>query len=162
MIYAVERGNPKGRKPIEWKLITTLPVRSRAEAIEKIEKALPTAFDIKFAFNKWTLGEGFCREVLKLDPAAMDAPDFDMLKTLGFSKGEIEAANLYVCGAMTLEGAPFLKGEHYPVFDCANPCGRTGKRYLDLMAMLKLNVFHWHLVDDGGWRLEIPAGPAGR
>ena len=29
---------------------------------------------------------------------------------------------------MTLEGAPHLKPEHYPVFDCANPCGKTGKR----------------------------------
>ncbi len=34
---------------------------------------------------------------------------------------EIEAANIHVCGAMTLEGAPHLKAEHYPVFDCANP-----------------------------------------
>ena len=57
--------------------------------------------------------------------AALDAPDFDLLKTLGFSKAEIDAANLHVCGAMTLEGAPHLKDEHLPVFDCANPCGRS-------------------------------------
>lgn len=36
VIHASERGAPKGRKPIEWKLITDMPVRNRAEAIEKI------------------------------------------------------------------------------------------------------------------------------
>src|SRR5262249_17590596 len=60
----------------------------------------------------------------------LDEPRFDILEHLGFSKAEIEAANLHVCGAMTLEGAPHLKEEHLPVFDCANPCGRIGKRAL--------------------------------
>jgi ribonucleoside-diphosphate reductase alpha chain len=76
------------------------------------------------------LGERFCTDTLKIDAAALDAPDFDMLKTLGFTKAEIDIANLHVCGAMTLEGAPYLKAEHLPVFDCANPCGRIGKRAL--------------------------------
>jgi ribonucleoside-diphosphate reductase alpha chain len=98
------------------------------EQVGMIEAALESAFDIRFVFNKWTLGEKFCRETLKLDTAAMDAPDFDLLKTLGFGKTDIDAANLHVCGAMTLEGAPHLKAEHLPVFDCANPCGRIGKR----------------------------------
>jgi len=95
-----------------------------------IEKALVTAFDIKFVFNKWTLGEAFCKDVLGFSAAQLDDPSFDMLSALGFSKAEIEAANTYCCGAMTLEGAPHLKPEHLPVFDCANPCGRIGKRYL--------------------------------
>ena len=38
------------------------------EAIEKVEKALPTAFDIKFVFNKWTLGEEFLRDELGVEP----------------------------------------------------------------------------------------------
>ena len=33
---------------------------------------------------------------------------------------------------MTLEGAPHLKAEHLPVFDCATPCGKIGKRYLSV------------------------------
>ena len=99
------------------------------EAIEKVEKALPTAFDIKFAFNKWTLGADFLRDELGVEPADLAAPSFDLLAHLGFTKREIEAANIHVCGAMTVEGAPHLKPEHYAVFDCANPCGRTGKRY---------------------------------
>ena len=71
-------------------------------------------------------------------PPQLDQPDFDLLKTLGFSKAEIDAANLHVCGAMTLEGAPHLKDEHLPVFDCANPCGRIGKRSLSVESHIRM------------------------
>jgi ribonucleoside-diphosphate reductase alpha chain len=107
------------------------------EAIEKVEKALPTAFDIKFVFNKWTLGADFLRE-LGVAPADLAAPNFDLLAHLGFTKREIEAANIHVCGAMTVEGAPHLKPEHYAVFDCANPCGRTGKRFLSVDSHIRM------------------------
>ncbi len=106
--------------------------------IGAIEAALESAFDIRFVFNKWTLGEKFCRETLKLDAGAMDAPDFDLLKALGFAKPDIDAANLHVCGAMTLEGAPHIKPEHLAVFDCANPCGRTGKRFLSVESHIRM------------------------
>jgi hexosaminidase len=33
------------------------------------------------------------------------------------------------------------------------------KKYIDLLATFKMNVFHWHLIDDGGWRLEIKKYP---
>ncbi len=108
------------------------------DEIGKIEAALESAFDIRFVFNKWTLGEEFCRDVLKLDAARMEEADFDMLKLLGFSKADVDAANLHVCGAMTLEGAPHLKDEHLPVFDCANPCGRVGKRALSVEAHIRM------------------------
>ena len=108
------------------------------DQIAAIEGALESAFDIRFVFNKWTLGAEFCTDVLKLDAAAMDAPDFDMLKTLGFSRADLELANLHVCGAMTLEGAPFLKDEHLAVFDCANPCGRIGKRALSVASHIHM------------------------
>ncbi|HEY4075629.1 MAG TPA: vitamin B12-dependent ribonucleotide reductase [Rhizomicrobium sp.] len=108
------------------------------EQIGQIEAALEAAFDIRFVFNKYTLGTKFCTQVLKLDAATMDAPDFDMLKTLGFSRADIDAANLHVCGAMTLEGAPYLKEQHLPVFDCANPCGRIGKRALNVEAHIHM------------------------
>jgi ribonucleoside-diphosphate reductase alpha chain len=107
-------------------------------AIAKVEKALPTAFDIKFAFNKWTLGEDVLRDELGIDAEDLAAPDFDLLAHLGFSRREIEAANVHVCGAMTVEGAPHLKPEHYAVFDCANPCGRTGKRYLSVESHIRM------------------------
>ncbi len=74
------------------------------------------------------LGEAFLTETLKVPAETMNAPSFELLAHLGFSKKDIEAANEHVCGAMTLEGAPHLKAEHLPVFDCASPCGRKGKR----------------------------------
>ena len=107
------------------------------EAIEKAEKALRSAFDIKFAFNKWTLGEEFVAK-LGIAPEKLADPRFDLLSALGFTKREIEAANVHVCGAMTVEGAPHLKAEHYPVFDCANPCGRNGKRYLSVESHIRM------------------------
>ncbi|WP_377830378.1 vitamin B12-dependent ribonucleotide reductase [Bradyrhizobium lupini] len=108
------------------------------EAIAKVEKALPTAFDIKFAFNKWTFGEDFIRNQLGIGAEAIAAPGFDLLQAVGFTKREIEAANVHICGAMTVEGAPHLKAEHYPVFDCANPCGKVGKRYLSVESHIRM------------------------
>ena len=100
--------------------------------LEAIEKALPSAFDIRFVFNQWTLGEAFCTQTLGIPAAKLNDPTFDLLRHLGFSKREIEAANDHVCGTMTLEGAPGLRDAHLPVFDCANPCGKKGRRYLSV------------------------------
>jgi len=100
--------------------------------IDKIEAALPSAFDIRFVFNQWTLGEEFCNNVLGIPAEKMNDPSFDLLRHLGFTRRDIDAANDHVCGTMTLEGAPFLKEEHYAVFDCANACGKKGERYLSV------------------------------
>ena len=102
------------------------------DKIAELEAGLAAAFDIKFAVNKFSLGEDFCKDVLGFDEAQLADFNFDMLAALGFSKADIDAANIFCCGAMTLEGAPHLKDEHLPVFDCANPCGRLGKRYLSV------------------------------
>ncbi|HKF73659.1 MAG TPA: vitamin B12-dependent ribonucleotide reductase, partial [Stellaceae bacterium] len=107
-------------------------------ALGTLENALASAFDIKFAFNKWTLGEEFCKAAFGFTEAQLADPAFDILAALGFSKHEIEAANTYCCGAMTLEGAPFLKAEHLPVFDCANPCGRIGTRFLSVESHIRM------------------------
>jgi len=100
--------------------------------IDKIEGSLKAAFDIRFVFNQWTLGEEFCTKTLGIPALKLNDPTFDLLRHLGFSKKDIEAANDHVCGTMTLEGAPHLKEEHYSVFDCANACGKKGKRYLSV------------------------------
>ncbi|GHE94576.1 ribonucleotide-diphosphate reductase subunit alpha [Aliiroseovarius zhejiangensis] len=100
--------------------------------IDKIEAALPSAFDIRFVFNQWTLGEEFCTNVLGIPAEKLNNPDFSLLSHLGFTRKDIDAANDHVCGTMTLEGAPHLKEEHYNVFDCANPCGKKGKRFLSV------------------------------
>ncbi|MHB2168041.1 vitamin B12-dependent ribonucleotide reductase [Alsobacter sp. R-9] len=108
------------------------------EKIAAVERGLASAFDIKFVFNKWTLGEDFLTGTLKVPAEKLADPSFELLAFLGFSKAEIEAANIHVCGAMTLEGAPHLKLAHYPVFDCANPCGRIGKRYLSVESHIRM------------------------
>jgi ribonucleoside-diphosphate reductase alpha chain len=102
------------------------------DKLKLIEGSLASAFDIKFVFNRWTLGEDFLVKGLKLTPEQAAAPDLDVLQAIGFTRTEIDAANEYCCGTMTLEGAPGLKDEHLPVFDCANPCGRKGKRFLSV------------------------------
>src|SRR4051794_12055873 len=108
------------------------------DKIEAIEAGLKSAFDIKFVFNKWTLGENFLTSTLKVPAEKLVDPSFELLAHLGFSKADVEAANIHVCGAMTLEGAPHLKKEHYSVFDCANPCGRIGKRYLSVESHIRM------------------------
>src|SRR5205809_3881975 len=134
--YAVGHGTLSNAPAINH---TTLAAKGfTPEIIEKIDKALPTAFDIKFVFNKWTLGEEFLREALGIPAQTIAAPGFDLLTHVGFGKREIEAANIHVCGAMTVEGAPHLKPEHYPVFDCANPCGKIGKRYLSVKSHIMM------------------------
>jgi ribonucleoside-diphosphate reductase alpha chain len=136
IVYAVGHGSLGQAPAINH---TSLKAKGfTPEAIEKVEKALPTAFDIKFAFNKWTLGVEFLRDELGVDAEDLAAPNFDLLAHLGFTKREIEAANVHVCGAMTVEGAPHLKPEHYAVFDCANPCGRTGKRFLSVESHIRM------------------------
>ena len=103
-----------------------------ANELAKIEGALASAFDIRFVFNQWTLGEEFCTGVLGIPAEKLNDPSFDLLKHLGYSKADIDAANDHVCGTMTLEGAPYLKDEHLSIFDCANPCGKKGKRFLSV------------------------------
>jgi ribonucleoside-diphosphate reductase alpha chain len=136
IVYAVGHGSLGQAPAINH---TTLKAKGFSEeAIAKVEKALPTAFDIKFAFNKWTLGADFLRDELGVDAEDLAAPSFDLLAHMGYTKRESEAANIHVCGAMTVEGAPHLRPEHYAVFDCANPCGRTGKRYLSVDSHIRM------------------------
>ena len=108
------------------------------EKLELLENSLKSAFDIKFVFNRWTLGDGFLKESLNVSDEKLNDPAFDLLTFLGFSKSQIEKANVYICGAMTLEGAPHIKSEHLSVFDCANPCGKIGKRYLSVLSHIHM------------------------
>jgi ribonucleoside-diphosphate reductase alpha chain len=134
--YALGRGTLKGAPGINHQ---TLAERGFDEtSLNAIEAALASAFDIKFAFNKWTLGEASARRHSASLPRRWPIPSFDLLTALGFSRADIEAANTYCCGAMTLEGAPHLKIKHLPVFDCANPCGRLGKRCLSVDSHIRM------------------------
>ncbi len=108
------------------------------DIIAAIEKSLPSVFDINFAFNKWTLGTDFCKDTLGFTEEQLDDYTFNMLKALGFTKEQVEEANDYVCGTMTVEGAPHLIEKHYPIFDCANKCGKKGTRYILADAHIKI------------------------
>ncbi len=121
--------------------INTSTLRAKGftqKEIDAVEGAVKGAFDIKFVFNKWTLGETFCKDVLGVSEDQLNDFSFDILTHMGYTKLQIEEANTYVCGAMTVEGAPHLKAEHLPVFDCANACGRTGKRYLSVESHIRM------------------------
>ncbi len=126
--YAVGRGTLKDAPGVNHQALRAKGFDD--EALAKVEKALAAAFEIKFVFNKYALGEEFCKTKLGLTQAQLDDYGFDMLAALGFLKVDVDAANEYCCGTMTLEGAPNLKNQHLAVFDCANPCGKKGKRYL--------------------------------
>ncbi len=105
--------------------------------LDRVSKVLPTVFELPFAFNAWTLGEetmtrlGFSKE-------QWQKPDFRLLRALGFSQHEIDEANDVVCGMQTIEGAPHLKPEHLPVFDCANRCGKRGRRFIHYMGHIRM------------------------
>src|SRR5829696_5470780 len=134
--YAVGHGS-LGQAPA----INAATLRAKGftdDKIAAIEAGLKSAFDIKFVFNRWTLGEDFLRDTLNIPAEKLADPAFEILPFLGFSKDDIEAANIHICGAMTLEGAPHLRPEHYPVFDCANPCGRIGRRYLSVESHIRM------------------------
>lgn len=109
-----------------------------AEVLDKLEMGLTQAFDINFVFNKFVLGESFLTETLKLDATVYDAPGFSLLKHLGFKDDEIEQANRYCCGTMTVENAPHLKKAHYPIFDCASKCGKYGTRFIATDAHIEM------------------------
>jgi ribonucleoside-diphosphate reductase alpha chain len=108
------------------------------EALHRLEKQIPSVFDLSFAFNRWTLGDDFCREQLSLTNEQLETPGFDLLTAMGFSREQIAEANSFVCGTMTIEGAPHLKPEHYPVFDCANKCGKKGQRFLSAESHIRM------------------------
>ena len=106
-------------------------------AIQKVESQLKTVFELKYAFTKWTLGDDTLKDIGFKDDQ-INKPDLNVLEALGFSKDDINKAEEYVCGTMTVEGAPHLKNEHVAVFDCANKCGKIGSRLIDYSGHIQM------------------------
>jgi ribonucleoside-diphosphate reductase alpha chain len=130
--YAVGRKTLAGAPAINHE---TLQRKGFDDAtLKRLEESLKGAFDLRFVFNKHVLGDEFCKKTLRLTQAQLDDVNFDLLAHLGFTRADVTAANDYVCGSMTVEGAPHLAEAHYPVFDCANRCGRKGKRFIPFAA----------------------------
>jgi ribonucleoside-diphosphate reductase alpha chain len=136
IVHAVGHGTLKGAPAINHETLSAAGFTD--DALEALEGALANAFDIKFAFNKWTLGEDFCSEVLGFTADQLADVSFDILEALGFTPDQVDAANTYCCGAMTLEGAPHLEEAHLSVFDCANPCGPKGTRCLPTESHIRM------------------------
>ena len=127
------------------------------EALERLEAALPTALDIRMAFNPWSLGETFCTRMLGFRAVDLEDDAFDMLAGLGFSNAGIEAADTYCCGADTLEGAPHLRPEHLAVFDCSYPQGAHGTRRLSTASRIAMLAAAQPFVSGAvGHRLALP------
>jgi ribonucleoside-diphosphate reductase alpha chain len=134
--YCRGTGTLKGAPGINHQTLSTKGFTP--EVLDKLEMGLTQAFDIAFVFNKFALGEDFFANALKLDATVYDAPGFNLLKHLGFTDAEIEEANKYCCGTMTLENAPHLKKAHYPIFDCASKCGKYGARFIATDAHIEM------------------------
>jgi len=133
--YAIGTANLNGAPHIN---IQTLKAKGLTDAeLDKLNGGLASAFEIGFAFNVWTMGQD-CLERLGFTADQYNAPDFNVLSALGFSRKEIAEANEYICGTMTIEGAPFLKQMHYSIFDCANKCGAKGQRYIHAHGHIKM------------------------
>jgi ribonucleoside-diphosphate reductase alpha chain len=108
-----------------------------ADDLKKIEDSLPAMFELGFAFSPWTLGAAFF-EKIGIPESEWKAPGFNLLKKLGFRKKQIDQASAIICGTGTVEGAPGLKPEHLPVFDCANKCGKTGERFIHVEGHIRM------------------------
>jgi ribonucleoside-diphosphate reductase alpha chain len=126
--YAVGRMTLAGAPAINHETLTAKGFDD--EAIERLENVVRSAFELGFVFNKMTLGEEFCRDKLGMTPEQLDDWNFSILEHLGFTAEDVAKANDYVCGTMTVEGAPHLKDEHLAIFDCANRCGKRGVRFI--------------------------------
>ena len=107
------------------------------EDIAKIEKQLPAVFELGFAFNRFVLGDE-CMKRLGFTDEQLNDPSFNLLKSLNFTKEQIEEANVVVCGHMTVEGAPLLTPAQLAAFDCANKCGKIGRRFISAEGHIRM------------------------
>ena len=134
--YAVGHGTLKDAPHINHE---TLKEKGFTDVeLNLLEQNLKNVFDIRFSFNEFTLGKEFCLDKLNLNEEQLSDMNFNMLAALGFTNEEIEEANIFCCGTMTLEGSPHIQDSHLSVFDCANPCGRIGKRFLSVESHIRM------------------------
>lgn len=108
-----------------------------SEEIARLEASLPTAFELEFVFNRFSLGDA-CLQRLGFTAEQYEDFEWSLLEALGFTEAQIEEANTFICGTMTVEGAPYLKTEHLPVFDCANKCGQKGERFIHYSGHIRM------------------------
>lgn len=134
--YCVGRGSLKGCPHINPEFLRENGFD--AAALAQIEQMLPTAFDLSMVFNRGTFSDDFLTQKVGIPPEDLAQADFDLLSALGLTRAQIAEANDYVCGTMTIEGAPGLADAHLPIFDCANKCGKRGTRFIPYRAHIEM------------------------
>ncbi len=133
--YAIGHGTFTGAPHVN---VASLANRGfTADEIARLEKALPTALDLRMVFARGMVSDETMQR-LGLAASDIEARGFHLLRALGFTDAQIDEANTYICGTQTVEGAPALKPEHLPVFDCANRCGSHGTRYIKPMGHVRM------------------------
>jgi ribonucleoside-diphosphate reductase alpha chain len=105
--------------------------------IEKTEGALSGVLELTWAFSPFSIGDA-AMERLGFEKSDYSDSSFNLLARLGFTKAQIAEASEHICGRQTIEGAPYLREEHLPVFDCANKCGKKGKRFIHHMGHVRM------------------------
>jgi len=133
--YAVGTGTFQDAPSINRDSLTRKGLLDRE--IDRIEQALPSMLDIRFAFSRGMLTDETLTR-LGVSAAEREKPTFTALPFLGFTDEQIDAANAVICGRLTVEGAPGLRTEHLPVFDCANHCGPEGTRFIAPMGHVRM------------------------
>lgn len=134
--YAVGLATLKGCPHINQESLKKLGMNE--SILQKIEASLESAFDISFVFSRFLIGDEFLQEKLGLSQKELDDPNLNILQRLGFSDEEVSQAGDYICGTMTLEGAPHIKEKDLAVFDCASRCGRIGKRLINYEGHIRM------------------------
>jgi ribonucleoside-diphosphate reductase alpha chain len=134
--FCVGRGTLRGAPFVNHEMLLTKGFDE--SGLARIEAALGASFDISFAFNSWTVGDDYIANRLGINDHQLAEWNGNLLRALGFTQLEIEAANDYCCGTMTVEGAPHLAAEHLRVFDCANRCGKKGTRFIPVDAHIRM------------------------
>ena len=98
------------------------------DVIDSLESEISNFTSISHLITVSSVGVDFCTSKLRVSAAQSEDWSFDLLSHLGFTQEQIDSANDYVFGRLTIEGAPHIKDKDLAVFDCANKCGQYGTR----------------------------------
>jgi ribonucleoside-diphosphate reductase alpha chain len=125
------------------------------ETLDAIEASLLAAMSLDAIVNVRMLStETLARLNLTRDTFVMSL----LREKLGFTNSDLETASAVICGRLTLEGAPHLKDEHLPIFDCAMPCGKHGTRSVSAEGHVRMLAAIQPLISGGASKtVNMPA-----
>ena len=113
------------------------------------------AYDVFVRTDGITLRAGSARGMIwavqtlrQMLPPAFEATP----RAVGAARAHIRITEMHDAPRFAWRGAMIDAGRHF-----LSPA--RVKRFLDIMSLYKLNVLHWHLTDDQGWRIDVPRFP---